>query len=196
MQKNWTPPAAISIFHGAPLRAAADLMDERCVGSLVVVDKQGKAVGIVTDRDLCTRAVAFDRDPDTATVAGAMTSDLHTATVESTPRAQLQRMRALGTRRLPLVDGEGVPQEVASVDDALVWISERLFEIAGTAAAERRHGRLAPAGELIRQLEEHLEQQCESEGEAVLTSRLEVSRDALVESIERLRSALDATPGE
>ena len=61
---------------------AAQLMREHHVGSLVVVDAaaaDGKAVGIVTDRDLVLAVVAEELDPALFTVGDIMSTELVTA---------------------------------------------------------------------------------------------------------------------
>jgi CBS domain-containing protein len=57
---------------GASLRDVAAAMVERCIGALVVGDRQGPVAGIVSERDL-VRALAEARDPLT-TRAGDIAS--------------------------------------------------------------------------------------------------------------------------
>ena len=44
-----------TISSGESVLAAAERMRQRTVGSLVVVDRASKAIGIITDRDLVVR---------------------------------------------------------------------------------------------------------------------------------------------
>ena len=130
MIKHQKRPSVVTVPEGASLRGAAELMERHSVGSLIVVDGAGSAVGIVTDRDLCLRAVAFDRDPDQSTVAGAMSTDLRTAPASAEPEEILNEMRSLGVRRMLLVDGDGKPCGMTSVDDELHWLARRFQDLA------------------------------------------------------------------
>jgi len=178
----------ITIRSDEPLRKAAEMMMAASIGSLVVVDDDGKIVGMLTDRDLCLRAVAFDRDPDTTTVAGCMTADVRTLEHGADMTDQIYRMRSIGTRRLPLVDETGSAREIAAIDDMLLWASARLTELAWTA----RHAELREPGQLLRELEAHLEAREGEPGAAALGERLEVPIDSLHESIKKLRAGLVA----
>jgi CBS domain-containing protein len=55
--------AVVTVPELTSARDAARLMAGRGVGSVVVTDSRGAAIGIVTDRDLRTRLVAAGRDP-------------------------------------------------------------------------------------------------------------------------------------
>lgn len=180
----------LTIPSDAPLRQAAEIMKAAHVGSLVVVDHEERVVGIVTDRDLCMRAVAFDRDPDEAKVAGCMTEDVRTLPLGTNMADQIYGMRSIGARRIPLVDDHGVAREIAALDDMLLWAAARLSELAGTAAIGRRHGQLRDPADLLRELEAHVD--ADDRG---LEKRLAVPRDALIDSIERLRAGLIPSQG-
>jgi CBS domain-containing protein len=54
-------------------QAAARMREEDC-GSIPVV-REGKLVGIVTDRDITIRAVAAGKDPRTTPVSEVMSAD-------------------------------------------------------------------------------------------------------------------------
>ncbi|MEN9798256.1 MAG: hypothetical protein RL653_1952 [Pseudomonadota bacterium] len=50
---------------GEPARKCAELMRDEKVGFIPIVDEDGRALGIVTDRDIALRAVAAGRGPET-----------------------------------------------------------------------------------------------------------------------------------
>src|SRR3954447_13415652 len=62
-----------------PVRAVAEIMRERNVGSVVLVDGEGLPVGFVTDRDLAVSVLADGRDPVEA-VEGHASSPVVTGT--------------------------------------------------------------------------------------------------------------------
>jgi len=47
----------------ASVQEAAELKDDKSVGSIPVVNDAGELVGIVTDRDICCGAVAQEKAP-------------------------------------------------------------------------------------------------------------------------------------
>src|SRR2546425_3217460 len=63
----------VTIHGDATAKAAAGLMREKDIGSLVVVDT-GKPMGIVTERDLVTKVAAEDKQPSRVFVRDIMTS--------------------------------------------------------------------------------------------------------------------------
>lgn len=168
----------VCIASDATLHAAAGLLRERGIGSLVVTDDAGCVVGIVTDRDLCLRAAAFGRDPHTTRVAAVMTADVRGAACNGPLEDWTQPMRCLGVRRVPLLDAERRPQGLFSADDWLRWLAERLGEVAATADPVQRHGPLRSTAVLLDELTQHLE------------ARQLLHREELMASIRHLRGAM------
>jgi CBS domain-containing protein len=81
---------------------AQKLRDQR-VGC-VVVERNGKPFGVITDRDVAIRVVAEGRDARTATAEAVATLDpVVVRDVEGLETAA-RRMREYGVRRLPVVD--------------------------------------------------------------------------------------------
>jgi len=105
-------------------RAAARRMATRCVGTLVILDKEKRPVGILTDRDLAVRVLAEGLNPDTTPVADVMT--LHPATINENTSIEdvLALMRAKSVRRLPVVERQGRLVGLVSVDDVLALLAE------------------------------------------------------------------------
>jgi CBS domain-containing protein len=115
------------------LNEAAQLMRQHHVGDLVVTaEKNGRRVpvGIVTDRDLVIEVLARQVDPASVTVGDIMTTDLVTARESDGVFDTLQRMRAKGVRRLPVVDGEGELIGIVSIMDFLDLLAEELTALA------------------------------------------------------------------
>lgn len=113
------------------LQQVAALMREGDMGALPVVDKAGKLVGIVTDRDIVVRAAADGRDLNSTTVSEVMTQELHTANPRDFVFQAIRLMREKQVRRIPIIDENGTLQGiVAMADIALEMEDER--EIAET----------------------------------------------------------------
>src|SRR5262245_41985776 len=87
-----------------PCARAATLMKEEDCGAIPVV-RDGKLVGIVTDRDITIRAVAEGRDPKTLAVSNVMSADPITIAPETDADEAAKMMAEFQVRRLPVVEG-------------------------------------------------------------------------------------------
>jgi CBS domain-containing protein len=126
-------------------QAAADRMNSRNVGSLIVLNPLKQPLGIVTDRDICVRVVAKGKDPYTTTIGDIMTL-LPKTVQENTPIEQaISLMRSGPYRRLPVVDYAGKLVGLLSIDDILDLLAEEFREIGALLKAERPDA-LAEAG--------------------------------------------------
>lgn len=121
------------------VRAAATLMREHHVGTLVVVTRNGVCtpVGIVTDRDVTIGVVAVGLDADVLTVGDIMGPDLFTAPEDQGVYETLQQMRGHGIRRLPIVDREGALAGLVSLDDLVELLAQELGELSRLIAREQ-----------------------------------------------------------
>lgn len=104
------------------VRVAAERMHDHKVGSLVVVNRRHKPVGIITDRDLAVRVLALGREPNETTVDEVMTQCPKTLRSDSSVDEALLAMRAGPFRRLPVVDEEGDLAGLLSLDDVLTYL--------------------------------------------------------------------------
>lgn len=89
----------------ASVRQVAELMRERNVGSVVIVDEDGAPVGFVTDRDLALGALTDGRDPADP-VRAHSSSPVVTAEPGMGVEQAAELMVGHGIRRLPVLDGE------------------------------------------------------------------------------------------
>jgi CBS domain-containing protein len=90
----------------ATVQEAAEFMAVRNIGALCVIDDAGKLLGVFSERDVLKRILVPGRDPHKVLV-GEVTSDLRAVIrCDETPHQALERMELIGTRHLPVVDGE------------------------------------------------------------------------------------------
>lgn len=85
---------------------AAEIMRDRDVGAVPVV-REGRLVGIVTDRDVALRLAAEGLDPGTTPVERVMTRDPRTCRPNDRLERVVEVMERQRVRRVPVVDGEG-----------------------------------------------------------------------------------------
>ncbi|HVZ31369.1 MAG TPA: CBS domain-containing protein, partial [Polyangiaceae bacterium] len=91
---------------GDTLHRAAQLMWDRDCGAIPIVDAEGRAAGLVTDRDLCMAAYTRSRPLGAISVASLLSGQLHTCAPHTTIEDAVQRMRVQRIRRLVVVDGK------------------------------------------------------------------------------------------
>jgi CBS domain-containing protein len=90
----------------ATVQEAAEFMAERNIGAVCVVDESGRLLGVFSERDILNRVVVLERDPHIVRV-GDVTSELRAVIqADETPHQALERMEQIGSRHLPVVDGE------------------------------------------------------------------------------------------
>jgi CBS domain-containing protein len=104
---------------------AARLMDERNVGSVVVVENK-KPVGILTDRDIAIRVVARKADINSALVRGVMTKKIITGKDGQRIAELAKVMHEHGIRRVPIVDKKGRLTGIITLDDILYMMGRVL----------------------------------------------------------------------
>lgn len=109
------------------IRESARQMRVEHVGSLVVVDQDGKPIGMLTDRDITIEGVARGVDVDQTTgCSDLMTAPVVTATESEGMVTALARMREFGIRRLPIIDSEGKLVGVVTNSNLIKELSELL----------------------------------------------------------------------
>jgi CBS domain-containing protein len=122
-----------------PLIKAAQLMRDRHVGSLVVVDETvvGRlVVGMLTDRDIVTAVVAQAMSPESLRVEDVMTTDVVTASESDSVTDLLDTMRRKGLRRLPVTTPQGALIGVVAMDDLIQLTAEQMRAMALSIEAE------------------------------------------------------------
>jgi CBS domain-containing protein len=106
----------LSIGPDAPALDAANLMNARKIGSLLVMD-DGRLIGIITERDMLQRVLVARRDPASIPVGEVMTTELvccypHTTLEEA--RGVLKNRRI---RHLPVLDADEKLLGLISIGD-------------------------------------------------------------------------------
>ena len=132
----------------APLDASAaelaERMGEYAVGCVVVVDGEGRPVGIVTDRDLTCRVVARAGAAEKVKAAEIMSHPLVAAGADEPVERVVERMRTAAVRRI-VVLREGRLAGLVAVDDLVVELGRELDDLGEAARravdAGRRRGR-------------------------------------------------------
>lgn len=106
----------VAIDVNAELMDAAVKMKLYNIGMLVV-SEEGRAVGVITDRDIVIRAVAESADPTLFAVRRAMTTEVVACGATETVEVAVARMKEHQIRRIVVVDAGGAPVGVLGLSD-------------------------------------------------------------------------------
>lgn len=117
----------VSLDINATFKDAAALMAERGIGSVGVL-RDGKLVGLVTDREL-VEAVALGAHPARSPLAGAMRADFPAVTPQSTDAECAQLMRKHRTRHLLVKEGEALVGVISMLDLVDLVVEEKQWSI-------------------------------------------------------------------
>jgi len=98
-------------------RAALEMKENR-IGCLIVNDRDGKLIGIISERDLALRAAAESLDFNTTKVGDIMTKDVLTVPRKTHHRKARELMMARDIRHLPIVK-DGAACGMFSIEDAM-----------------------------------------------------------------------------
>ena len=117
------------------LVAAAQLMREDHVGSLVVVDEENgsrQVRGIVTDRDIVMSVVATGLDPVPLHLEDIMTEHVVTVSEADSLLDLMRSMREHGVRRVPVVSFQDELMGIVTMDDVLKILAQEMNALAGS----------------------------------------------------------------
>ncbi len=90
----------------ASVMEAAQFMAERRIGAVCVLDDEGRLIGVFSERDILNRVVVPRHDPATLKLGDVASPLRAVISCDETPHQALERMERIGTRHLPVVDGE------------------------------------------------------------------------------------------
>ena len=111
-------PNPVVVDAGAAVRECAKLMDAHDIGAVGVV-REGRLVGVLTDRDIVLRAVARDRDAGSVTAGELATTDVVAVAADAAIDDAERRMSERAVRRLFVVDDDGSPVGILTADDLI-----------------------------------------------------------------------------
>ena len=117
----------VTLDEEATSNKVADVMDENELGCVIITNKKGQSVGIITERDLVIRVLAKNLKPDAVKAKEIMTSPLVTIEPEATISEVARRMSRLNIRRLGVIYKGNLVGVVSSKD--ILGVMPELIEI-------------------------------------------------------------------
>ena len=109
-------------------------MEQNHIGCLIV-KREGKLCGILTDRDIALRVTGAKRDADKTTVKDVMSPDPIRVSVDKDLHHLTALMHAYHVRRVPIVNGFDTTLGLVTMDDVIAELGSDISEI-GKAISE------------------------------------------------------------
>jgi CBS domain-containing protein len=101
------PQTLHAVEAGASVLDAARVMNDHKIGSVMVL-REGRMAGILTERDILTRVVARKADPESTRVGEVMTREVLTCRPETRLNEARKVMKDKRIRHLPVVERDKV----------------------------------------------------------------------------------------
>ncbi len=131
----------VTTDENAPSNKIARLMNENKFGCVIVTNKDGKPLGIITERDLVIRVLGKNLKPESVVATEVMTAPLATIEPDATISEAARRMSRLDIRRLGVIykgDLIGLvsSKDILAVMPELIEIIQERTKIEGVGASE------------------------------------------------------------
>ncbi|HEX5706883.1 MAG TPA: CBS domain-containing protein [Pyrinomonadaceae bacterium] len=108
---------------------AAQFMASRNIGAVCILDEDDRLCGIFSERDLMNRVVVEGLEPSQVPIREVMSAPRAAIDCNDTPHDALERMEQVGSRHLPVMDGEKWVGMLSMRDIMRVEISDQGAEL-------------------------------------------------------------------
>lgn len=122
--KLLAPSEPIKLTPETTVEAAITQMIDKRRAAVVIVDPDGRLIGIFTERDVLTRVVRQGQDPRRTRLSEVMTPDPEALAPEDRICHAVNRMHSAGYRTVPLVDTSHRPIGIVTVNDVVGWLAD------------------------------------------------------------------------
>lgn len=125
--KDTMSSPVVTMGEDAPSDKVARVMDENKVGAVVVTNKDGKPLGIITEKDLVIRVLSKNLTPDSVKAKDIMTTPLMTIDPEATISEAARKMSRMDIRRIGVLYKGNLVGLLSSKD--ILGVMPELIEI-------------------------------------------------------------------
>jgi CBS domain-containing protein/uncharacterized protein (DUF2267 family) len=139
MSLRWyVRPRVVALNSSTSVLDAARAIERNNIGAVVVQD-QGRVVGIVTDRDIAVRVLGRGLDARTTTLGQVMSTDVVTLEAKDSQASAIRLMQTRNIRRIPLVEGQRFVG-IVTLDDLLLDEAAPIDRLASIIEAQIGEG--------------------------------------------------------
>jgi CBS domain-containing protein len=118
-----SPGEPIRLAPTATVDEAIQRMLVRRQPGVLIVDPDGRLIGIFTERDVVTRVLGQNLDSRRTPLSAVMTPNPEALRAGDRVAYAVHCMSVAGYRTVPLVDAEGRPIGVVTVSDVIRWLA-------------------------------------------------------------------------
>ena len=137
------PAEPVCLRETASVQEAIERMLAHRQAGVLVIDADGRLMGIFTERDVLTRVAGQGRDPRNTALGAVMTRDPEALAPGDRVAYAIHSMSVAGYRTVPLVDAERRPLGVVTVSDVIRWLAglfpEAVLNLPPAGALKRPH---------------------------------------------------------
>jgi CBS domain-containing protein len=137
------PAEPLCLRETATVQEAIERMLAQRQAGVLVIDADGRLMGIFTERDVLTRVAGQGRDPRNTALGAVMTRDPEALAPGDRVAYAIHSMSVAGYRTVPLVDAERRPLGVVTVSDVIRWLAglfpEAVLNLPPAGALKRPH---------------------------------------------------------
>jgi CBS domain-containing protein len=98
------------------VKKAVSIMAKNNISSILIVDKKGIPIGIISDGDLIRKVYSKDKDPEKVTLSEIMSTDVITISPKTSIRAATALMKKKNVSKFPIVEKGNVVGYVTKSD--------------------------------------------------------------------------------
>jgi CBS domain-containing protein len=119
-------PDVVTVKQDISVQDAAEIMQQKTVGSLVVVDDNCFPIGMITDRDIAVKVVAEKQLPAEVKVSQVMCKDVLMLSEQQDLTDAIDALCEKGVRRAPVLDEQNNLCGIVAIDDVMACIIDEL----------------------------------------------------------------------
>ncbi len=126
------PKSPITVAPNTPVRDVLQMLVEKRIGCVLVVDEGKKIVGIFSERDALMKLNEEAAELGDRPVSEYMTQSVETLDLAAKIAFAVQRMDLGSYRHIPIIDEDHQPIGIISARDILRYLTERMTASNGT----------------------------------------------------------------
>ena len=126
------------LTENARISNAAEMMYEKKIGAIVIVDEVDFVKGIITDRDIALSLALGAATPESF-VSEVMTKDVETINESMNLFDVTRHIKSVNVKRLPVLDAFGKLRGIISVDDIMAILSREMFDTCSSLESKLGH---------------------------------------------------------
>ena len=115
-------PSVLTYGEDATIKEVVTLMQKERIGSVLIVDKDMKLKGIITERDILIKVIGVLSDWESRPITEIMTPNPEALMATDIIAFALNNMHVGGYRHIPIVDTENRPVSIVSIKDVVSFI--------------------------------------------------------------------------